>query len=273
MEPFVPVADELLLQGAAVVLEVPQDEDTADVLGRDDVDAVIGRTGQDRQGRMAFDSGVVDVRMARLGDEVTVVEAPQQGMVFHGQVILVDAGKLFRQEMFLDPVMVIQSGLGAPAIIKDGKDVALGPFHVFREFLPVVDVFEVIAFDGRSRDEEAVIVAVFDVLEFQVGRVQVGVVRVGRFVRDRAAEIDFDLDGGISQKAQQHELRRFFQGHQVQNQDAQGADVLRMGPLFRDCDDSFLPQIVYGGQLVVDFDWHTFIPPVQVVFPAPVFGK
>lgn len=32
MEPFVPVADELLLQGAAVVLEVPQDEDTADVL-------------------------------------------------------------------------------------------------------------------------------------------------------------------------------------------------------------------------------------------------
>lgn len=49
MEPFVPVADELLLQGAAVVLEVPQDEDTADVLGRDDVDAVIGRTGQDRQ--------------------------------------------------------------------------------------------------------------------------------------------------------------------------------------------------------------------------------
>ncbi len=167
-------------------------------------------------------------------------------MVFRGQAILVDAEKFLLEEEFLDPVMVIQAGLSAPAVVEHGEHMGLGPFQVGRVFLPVIDVFKFVAFHRSAGDDESVIAAVLDIIEVQVGRIQVGRVRVGRFVGDRAAEIDLDLDGGVPEQAQQLQFRRLFQRHEVQDQDLQRTDILRGGTVFRNGDDSLFAEVLDG---------------------------
>ena len=51
--------------------------------------------------------------MPRLGDEVTVIEASQEGMVLLGQLVFKDTEELGRQEPLFDAIVVIQGCLGA----------------------------------------------------------------------------------------------------------------------------------------------------------------
>ena len=117
-----------LFQGPPVVLEVAEDEETAVIRRTDDVDAVFDGPGEDVELRRIVDLDVVNRRMPRLGDEVTVIEAPQEGMVLLGQLVFKDTEELGRQETLFDAIVVIQGCLGAPAKVERREGMCLGPF-------------------------------------------------------------------------------------------------------------------------------------------------
>ena len=158
--------------------------------------------------------------------------------------------------MFLNTVMIVQHCLGGPAEGQYGEHVALGPLYVIHQFLPVFHLFKLEAFHRRPRDDKTVIIPVFDVRKLQIRFVQIGIVRMGCFPGHGTGKVHFDLQWTVSQQPQQLQLRGFLQGHQVQDQDLQRADILGHGPLLRNGDNSFFLQVFHCRQLVCDFHRH-----------------
>ena len=196
--------------------------------------------------------------MAGLGNEIPVVKAPQQRMVLHCQTVTVNAEKFSWQRMLLNAVVVIQHGLGAPAEGQNGENMILGPADIIHQLRPVLHLFKFQTFHRRPGNDEAVVITVFYVREFQIGLVQIGIIRVGRLPGHRPGKIHFHLQGVVAQQTQQLQLCRFFQGHQVQDQNLQGTDILCHRPFLRNGNDSFPQQIFYCRQLVCDFYRHNF---------------
>ena len=132
----------------------------------------------------------------------------------------------------------------------------LGPADIIHQLRPVLHLFKFQTFHRGPGDDEPVVIAVFYVRELQIGFVQIGIIRVGRLPGNGAGKIYFDLQGAVTQQTQQLQLRRFLQGHQIQDQNLQGTDILRHRPFLRNGNDPFLLQIFYSRQLVCDFYRH-----------------
>ena len=80
--------------------------------------------------------------------------------------------------------------------------------------------------------------------------------RVLRCVTLQLHKRDVELQRGVRQQAYQVGLRRNLQRHQVQDDDAQRADVLTVGACFVHHEDVFPLQQFYGGKLVGYSQWH-----------------
>ena len=103
--------------------------------------------------------------MPRLGDEVTVIEAPQEGVVLLGQLVFKDTEELGRQEPLFDAIVVIQGCLGAQAEVERREGMCLSPLKVCLHFRPVVDRLEGNLFDWGAGNDETVIVIILDFIE------------------------------------------------------------------------------------------------------------
>ncbi len=167
-EAFFAVSFVFPFEGAQVVFEVAEDEDAAGFGVGDDVDAVVAGAGEDGEFRCFIDFHVVDGCVAGLGDEVAVVEAAKEWVVVHGEAVLVDAEEFAGKDFFLYAVAAVESGLGGPAEVQGGEYVGVCPFEVFQHFGPVFDFFVCHFFYRCAGDDEAVVAAVFDVLEGEV---------------------------------------------------------------------------------------------------------
>ena len=185
-------------QCAQVILEVAEDEDAAGLLVRNDIDAVLGRAGEDGELRCLIDLSVVDGGVAGLRDEVAVIKAAEKRMVIHGEAVLVDAEELSGKDALFYPVVTVEPGLRRPTEMQGGEDVGIRPFEVFHHLRPVLDFFVGHLFDGGSSDDEAVVFLVLDVLEGEIVLRQVGAVRVGGLTRRDAGEIDRELQRGVA---------------------------------------------------------------------------
>ena len=119
--------------------------------------------------------------MPGLGDKVTVVEATEQGMMLHRQPVRINAEQLAGQGVLLHAVVVIQARLRSPAVVQNGKCMILGPLDIIRQFLPVIHIFKFITFHRRACNDKAVIILVFDIGEFQIRLVQIGIIRMRGF--------------------------------------------------------------------------------------------
>ena len=75
----------------------------------------------------------------------------------------------------------------------------------------------------------------------------------------RAAEIYFDLEGRIAKQAEELQLRRFFQGHEIEDEDAEGADILMEGRALVYGKNSFFMKQFFGRQAVCNFNGHIAI--------------
>lgn len=197
----------LFFEGPAVVFEVAEDEEAAVVRRTDDVDAVFGGPRQDFQFRRVVDGNVIYGRMAGLGNEVAVIEAPKQRMVLLSQLVFKDTEELGRQIPFVDAVVVVEPGLGAPAEEERRKGMGLGPVEIGLHFRPVVDGFKGNLFDRRAGNDQAVIVAVLNVFEDVVVFIEIRGIGMGTLMHFSMAEVDFDLERRVTEQAQELQLR------------------------------------------------------------------
>ena len=85
-----------------------------------------------------------------------VVEAAHQLVVAVEDPVREDPEHLFRQGIFGDAVVVVESGLCAPANVEHGKHVVFGPVQDIGQFGPIVHFFEGQQFHRRAGDDEAV---------------------------------------------------------------------------------------------------------------------
>ena len=61
--------------------------------------------------------------------------------------------------------------MGAPTIVENRKDMAPGPLKVLDKFRPVFNIFKVNLFDWCAGDDEAIIIAVLDVIPLKIDSV------------------------------------------------------------------------------------------------------
>ena len=129
--------------------------------------------------------------------------------------MLEHAGRLLIKLVLLDAVAIVDARLGSPADMQSGMDVRLRPVHDARELIPVIDVVEIEQLDGRTRDDEAVEMLVFHVVEGDVERFQVLFGDVLRDVALRAEELHLDLQRRVRELSQDLRLSGDFGGHEV----------------------------------------------------------
>ena len=236
---------------------MPGHEDLAVVEALDHGEPRLPRLGEDVElGNLAHVLGA-DFGMARVRGVEDVVEAAEEvaGRLEH--VVLEDAEALARQVVLGNAVEVVERGLGGPADVERGEDVARrGVVHDLQQLRPVVHVLEGEVLHGGAGHDHAVEMPVLDFVEGLVEAVQVVQRRVLGHVLGRAQERDVDLDGGVAEHAEQLGLRGDFRRHEVHDDDVERAYVLRGGALFGHHEDVFLLQSRSGRKIGGDVDGH-----------------
>ena len=99
--------------------------------------------------------------------------------------------------------------------MQGGVDVCLRPVHDARELFPVINVVEIEQLDGGARDDEAVEVLVFHVVEGDVERFQVLFGDVFRDVALCTEELHLDLQRRVRELSQDLRLGGDLGGHKV----------------------------------------------------------
>ena len=111
--------------------------------------------------------------------------------------MLENAGHFLGEQVLRDTVMIIQSGLCAPADVQRGVNVRFGPVHDLGQLRPVFHFFERHGFNRCTGDDEAVVFLVADVVKRFVERKQMILRRVFGVVCFGLDQIDLDLDGCV----------------------------------------------------------------------------
>ena len=256
VDALVHIPEVLVGQGVGVVLGVAGDEEAAVVLALHGKDPRLLGDGQqlqlgDRQHVLQLVLGVPGV-----GDIEHIVKAPEQGGALAHHGVGEDAEELLAQVVLGDLIMVVQTGLGAPADVQGGMDVGLGPLHDLAQLIPVVHVGEVQVFYGGAGDDHAVVLLVFDLVKGSIEGGQVAGVGILRDVAKGMQQLHLDLKRRVGQLAQQLGLGNDLGGHQIQNQQIQGTDVLVHGPELRHNEDVFPLQSSSSGERIGDFNGH-----------------
>ena len=89
-----------------------------------------------------------------------IVEAAKKPLMLDAQMMLVDAEDLPSRRLLVDAVVVVKPRLCAPADVEGRIAVLLAPLHDVGDLVPISDLPERHLLDGRSRDEEAVVLLV-----------------------------------------------------------------------------------------------------------------
>ena len=129
--------------------------------------------------------------------------------------MLEHAGRLLVELVLLDAVAIVDARLSSPADMQGGMDVRFRPVHDARELFPVINVVEIEQLDGGTRDDEAVEMLVFHVIEGDVERFQVLFGDVFRDVALRAEELHLDLQRRVRELSQDLRLGGDLGGHKV----------------------------------------------------------
>lgn len=76
--------------------------------------------------------------MTGLGNEIAVVEAPEERMVGQGEIVLVNTEEFPWKDSLFHPIVPIQPCLGGPAEMEGGEHMTVGPVEKFQHFRPVI---------------------------------------------------------------------------------------------------------------------------------------
>lgn len=227
----------------------------------DEAEAGFGAFGEDDEAAVGGEVGAADFGVAGDGDGEVVGEAAEVGRRRDEGLVAEDAEGFGGEFVFGDAVEVVEGGLGGPADVVGAVDVGLGPVEDAAEFVPVGDLFEGQEFDGGAGDDEAVEAVVADLLPGEVEGEQVLHGGVAGDVVGDAHEGEFDLEGGSSDEAGELGLGSDLIGHEVEEADAEGADILADGIGFAHDHDAFGFEDAAGGEVIRDTNGHAqFLP-------------
>ena len=194
--------------------------------------------------------------MPGVGDEEHIVKAPEQDGSLVGDPVVKHPGQLFRQEHFPDAVMVIQRRLGRPADVEGAVHMGFAPLHDLAQLVPVFHLLERQQFHRGAGDDHAVKIPVPDLVKGLVEGQHMFLRGVFRSAPGDFQQFHLDLQGRVAQQPCQLGLRGDLGGHQIQNQQMQGADVLGDGPLLAHDENIFRLQRFGRRQISGNLDRH-----------------
>ncbi len=244
------------LEGQWIIFGMAGEEDLAAVRGGDHVDAGFLRFSEDAElgDRLEILASIFGV--AGVGSPEGVVEAAEESFLGNADVVLENSKAFLGECVLRDAVAVKESGLSAPADVEGGGHHLIRPVHEGTQFVPVVDLGEVEMLYGGTGDDETVEGLVADLVEAGVVGEHVLGVDVAMLVGEGLQQGDVDLQWGVAQKTKQLGFGRHLGGHEVEDCQAQGADVLP-GGLFLVHDKNVFPlQGVSGRECARDFNGH-----------------
>ena len=126
-------------------------------------------------------------------------------------------------------VMMIKSGLCSPTDIKGGCDMRTRPIEYFHYFIPVSHFFEIQLFYRSTGDNHTVVLLTTHLFKVSIERLHMFYRRILGCMTLDFHERDFHLKRCIGEQTHKICLRGNLQRHQVQDNDAQRADVLLRG--------------------------------------------
>ena len=101
-----------------------------------------------------------------------------------------------------------------------------GPVEDFLDLIPIGHLLKVECLYRGSRDDHTVELLLAHHLKIAIEHHHVLYRRILGGMTAELHETDLQLQGGIGKQTDQIGLRRYLQGHQVQDDDAQGTDIL-----------------------------------------------
>ena len=256
VQPPLHVPEILLGQGVVIVLRVREHKESPVVRALHPEHPRLVGQSQDLQLRLFQQLLHGHLGVAGVRGVEAVVKAPEQRGALADDGMLKNAGQLVGQGTLLHTIMVVQPRLGSPADVEGGVDMGTGPVHDLAKLPPVVHLLKLQVFHRSAGDNHAVELLVLYLIEGGVEGLQVGHVRVLGGVALGLEQMYIDLEGRIGQLAQQLGLGDDLGGHQVEDEQAQGADVLVQGAALRHDKDVFALQHTGGGERVGDTDGH-----------------
>ena len=186
----------------------------------------------------------------------TVIKPAEEGGGGFEHLVVKHAKNLLGENVFGDPVVVIETGLGAPADVQRGMHMGFGPVHDLAQLRPVIHGFKVHVFHRRAGDHQPVIEFVLNLVKRGVKGLQVAPIYILGTVADGLQQFHLDLKGCVGKFPQQLGFCGNFGGHQVQDQQLEGTDILVDGPVLRHDKNILALQSGAGGQRVGNFDGH-----------------
>ena len=164
-----------------------------------------------------------------------------------------------------------------PANAEGGMHIGLRPFEHFADFVPIGDIVEFQMLNRGTRNDQAVELLILHLLKRPVKLRHMRGSRVLGPVFRHADQRQVDLQRCRPDQPRELIFRLNFLGHQVQQPDAQGPDVLPHRLILGHDHDAFLCQDIIGGQVRWDFDRHigrsfSVLRPKAFSCKVPVLG-
>ena len=255
-QPGVPVAAVLPVERVRVVFRVAGDEDLRAAVSRDGIDACLVALGEDLEALRREHLLLADRRVPGVRHEEGVVKPAEEDGVFVRHLVAEDAEELLLQRVFFDAVVVVERGLRRPADVERAGDVGLAPGKDLAQLLPVFHLLKLELLHRRARDDQAVEVLLAHLVKRLVEGEHVLLGRVFGDVALHHQQLQLDLQRRVAQQARQLRLRRDLGGHEVEQQQTQRADLLRVGARLMHDEDVLALQHFPRRQVVGNLDGH-----------------
>ena len=242
------VALVLQTQGVAVVFHMAAHKDLAAGIRGEDMQPGPAAFGQHTQRRAGVHLLAAKLGMAGMGRVEHFVKAAHQRVFRACHPVGENAEHFLRQYALVDAVMVIQRSLRAPADVHCAVHVRFAVFKNGAKLGPVIYFLVGQHFHGRAGNDHAVEALGFDLVEGFVKRLQMRSGHMRALVGIHVQQRQLHLQGAVGQHAGDLCFGGDFRRHQIYQQDAQRADVLRHGAGPVHDEHVFFLERLVGGQ-------------------------
>ena len=205
------------------------DEEFPATASHHDAHPAFGRFGDNLQFRAADNVLTPDFRVPAVRHLEHIVESPEDGQTRIGGVLAEHTKHLAVERIFGHAIVVVESRLCRPTDVKRTGDVGFHPLENLGHLIPIRHLFVSELFDGGAGDDHAVELLFLEDVEILVEHHHV---LDGRILGGVALEFHktyLQLQGRIGEQPHQVGLRGNLERHEVEDDDAQRTDVLRVG--------------------------------------------
>ena len=243
-------------ESVGVIFGMAHHKEMAAVCTLDEENAGFVPFGDEFQLRDSENVLLPDFGVAGIGGSEYVIKAPEQGRAGFQHLVVINAEELFGQGALFHTIVIVQPGLGAPADVQGGMDMGFGPLHDRAQLVPIVHLAEIQVFHGSAGDDQTVVAFLPHLLEGSIEGIQMIAVCVLGTIACGLQQLYLNLKGRVGEFAQDLRLGHDLGGHQIQNQDIQGTDVLMHSAIFCHNKDVLTLQNCGGGQRVGNTNGH-----------------